>query len=272
MPVGPKIANLTVISGPTTIHFGLIGPPFIEIPPRRYGGTELFIGNLACDLYERGLDVTVYGNGESRLPCNVKWRYEHSEWPLAESSVSCLKNVDHSGWAVHDAAQSVDLLHLNDIAAIPFTSYVDLPAVLTIHHPHEPMLSNSTSAIRTCTTLRSPAGRAPGTDAEHSCCSSGIPVDRYTFSSAKRLRLFSDEWRRARVRTSRSQRLVVPGFPSARWRNPADVSGVLGARREASIDGKDVEYVGRRFPVQERTALARGLSCSRFNGKSRSAW
>ena len=44
-----------------------IGPPFIEIPPRRYGGTELFIGNLACDLYERGLDVTVYGNGESRL-------------------------------------------------------------------------------------------------------------------------------------------------------------------------------------------------------------
>ena len=63
-------------------RIGLIAPPFIEIPPRRYGGTELFIGNLACELDARGHDVTVYGNGDSRLPCRVKWRYAHAEWPL----------------------------------------------------------------------------------------------------------------------------------------------------------------------------------------------
>ena len=35
---------------PAAMRIGLIGPPFIEIPPRRYGGTELFIANLARGL------------------------------------------------------------------------------------------------------------------------------------------------------------------------------------------------------------------------------
>jgi len=36
---------------PPLMRIGLIGPPFIEIPPRRYGGTELFIANLARELH-----------------------------------------------------------------------------------------------------------------------------------------------------------------------------------------------------------------------------
>ena len=32
------------------MRIAMIGPPFIEIPPRRYGGTELFIANLAREL------------------------------------------------------------------------------------------------------------------------------------------------------------------------------------------------------------------------------
>jgi glycosyltransferase involved in cell wall biosynthesis len=168
------------------MHIGLIGPPFIEIPPRRYGGTELFIGNLACDLYARGLDVTVYGNGESRLPCNVKWRYEHAEWPLVDTSVSYLKNADHSAWAVRDAAQSVDVVHLNDIAGIPFTMYVDVPAVLTIHHPHEPMLSQLYERYPdvhyvTIANWLARRERMPNIHIVHH----GIPVNRYMFSSRK---------------------------------------------------------------------------------------
>src|SRR4029078_4577372 len=112
-------------AGFRTMHIGLIGPPFIEIPPRRYGGTELFIANLACDLFTRGIDVTVYGNGDSRLPCNVKWRYEHAEWPLQDGSLPHLKNTDHSAWAVRDAAQTADVLHLNHLAAIPLKIFVE---------------------------------------------------------------------------------------------------------------------------------------------------
>src|SRR5215471_3364461 len=184
---GTKLANPLVAFGSDTMHIGLIGPPYIEIPPRRYGGTELFIGNLASDLYERGFDVTVYGNGDSRLACRVKWRYEHAEWPLTESALPYLKNTDHSAWAVLDAAQSpVDVLHLNDIAAIPYTSYVDLPAVLTIHHPHEPTLSqfyDRYPGVHYVTIARWLARRErmPNIPVVHH----GIPVDNYLFSSRK---------------------------------------------------------------------------------------
>src|SRR5258706_3378630 len=91
----PALGGLRRVFNPNPpMRIGLIGPPFIEIPPRRYGGTELFIANLARELHARGHEVTVYGNGESRLPCRVKWRYEHAEWPLADPVRPQLENVD----------------------------------------------------------------------------------------------------------------------------------------------------------------------------------
>jgi glycosyltransferase involved in cell wall biosynthesis len=123
------------------MRIALIGPPFIEIPPRRYGGTELFIANLACELHRRGHDVTVYGNGESRLPCRVKWRYADAEWPLDDPLRPQLKNADHTAWAMQDAAAWADVVHLNDVVGVPFTRFIDQPIVLTVHHPHEPALS-----------------------------------------------------------------------------------------------------------------------------------
>jgi glycosyltransferase involved in cell wall biosynthesis len=123
------------------MQVALIGPPFIAIPPLAYGGTELFIANLAIGLHARGHDVTVYGNGESRLPCRVKWRYPRGEWPPGDLVRSALKNADHTAWAMRDASDSADVIHLNDVAGVPFTHFVATPTLLTLHHPHEPALS-----------------------------------------------------------------------------------------------------------------------------------
>src|SRR4051795_1332737 len=123
------------------MRIALIAPPFIEIPPRRYGGTELFLANLACELDRQGHDVVVYGNGESTLPCPVKWRYARSEWPIADPMRALLKNADHTAWAMRDAAAWADVLHLNDIAGVALTQFVEMPTVLTIHHTHEDALS-----------------------------------------------------------------------------------------------------------------------------------
>src|SRR5258705_10522231 len=99
------------------MRIGLIAPPFIEIPPRRYGGTELVIANLARELHSRGREVTVYGNGESRLPCRVKWRYEHAEWPLADPVRPPLKNAAHTASPIRDAARTAELLRPNSTGA-----------------------------------------------------------------------------------------------------------------------------------------------------------
>ena len=168
------------------MRIALVGPPFIEIPPRGYGGTELFIANLACELYARGHEVTVYGNGDSRLPCRLKWRYPHAEWPLEDPVRPQLKNADHTAWAIHDAAASADVLHLNDIVGVPFTAFVDVPALLTIHHPHEPALSElytKYAGIYYVTIADWLAHREPMPNIH--VVHHGIPVTDYAFSGEK---------------------------------------------------------------------------------------
>jgi glycosyltransferase involved in cell wall biosynthesis len=118
-----------------------VASPFIAVPPARYGGTELFVAHLARGLHSRGHDVTVYANGDSRVECALKWRYRHADWPPSDTAAAQLKNADHTAWAVHDAAESVDVLHLNDITGVPLTRFVGAPTVLTLHHPHEVALS-----------------------------------------------------------------------------------------------------------------------------------
>jgi len=123
------------------MRIALVAPPFISVPPITYGGTELFVAHLAEGLQARGHDVVVYANGDSRVGCDVRWLYRHSEWPVADQVAAQLKNADHTAWAVQDASRSADLIHLNDIVGIPLTRFIDLPTVLTLHHPYEPVLS-----------------------------------------------------------------------------------------------------------------------------------
>ncbi len=168
------------------MRIALVSPPFIEVPPRRYGGTELFIANLASGLHSRGHEVTVYANGESAPFCELKWRYERSEWPPDGSMRSQLKNADHTAWAIRDASKSADIIHLNDVVGLPFTMFIDTPTVLTIHHPHEPELSEQylrypdTAYVAIAEWLARVEPMANIRTVHH-----GIPVDDYVFSSEK---------------------------------------------------------------------------------------
>jgi hypothetical protein len=55
------------------MRVGLISPPFIPVPPLEYGGTELFISDLARGLQSLGIDVIVYTNAESSVPVERRW-------------------------------------------------------------------------------------------------------------------------------------------------------------------------------------------------------
>ena len=168
------------------MRLALIGPPFIEIPPRRYGGTELFIANLARELYARGHDLTVYANGDSHLPCSVKWIYEHADWPPCDDVRCQLKNADHTAWAIRDASATADIVHLNDLVGLPMTRFIDVPTILTIHHPHEPALTEQYLrypdihyvAIANWLAKLEPM-------AQVSVVHHGIPTSDYTFAAEK---------------------------------------------------------------------------------------
>src|SRR6185503_15107058 len=82
------------------MRIALIAPPFIPVPPRRYGGTELFIGHLAEGLKQHGIDVVVYASGDSTVGVEVRSLYPESEWPLTGEIFSNLKDINHTTWAI----------------------------------------------------------------------------------------------------------------------------------------------------------------------------
>ncbi len=123
------------------MKIALVAPPFIPVPPHRYGGTELFIAHLACGLVALGHEVIVYANGESVLPCEVRSLYPKGEWPIAADIVGSLKDLNHTSWACADAAGTVDVVHLNNSPGLAFSRLLGEPIVYTIHHAREPALS-----------------------------------------------------------------------------------------------------------------------------------
>jgi glycosyltransferase involved in cell wall biosynthesis len=242
------------------MRIGLIAPPFIEIPPRRYGGTELFIANLARELHARGHDVRVYGNGDSRLPCRVKWRYAHAQWPLDDPVRAQLKNTDHSAWAIRDAATSVDVLHLNDIVGVPFTTFVDVPAVLTIHHPHEPALSEQYEKypdIHYVTIARWLARREPMPHVH--VVHHGIPLTDYTFSEEK------DDYVAflGRMAPCKGPHLAIAAarLAGVRLKLAGEIQPVFHDYWERQvlplIDGRQIEYVGEADFSTKNALLSR---------------
>jgi len=124
------------------MRIALIVPPFISVPPKRYGGTELFAGHLAQGLTRLGLDVVLYTNGESTLDVEKRWIYPESLWPIDGEIHTSLRDINHGAWAVKDAAQSADIIHISNAPSLVHSRFVDIPFVYTIHHPHEDFLSD----------------------------------------------------------------------------------------------------------------------------------
>jgi glycosyltransferase involved in cell wall biosynthesis len=243
------------------MKIGLVAPPFIAVPPARYGGTELFIANLACALDARGHQVTVYANGDSRLPCRVKWRYTHTEWPVNDPVRSALKNIDHTAWAVRDAAAShLDILHLNDVTGVPLVQFTDLPAVLTLHHPHEPALSEQYArypdieyvAIGAWLARREPMRRMH-------VVHHGIPLKDYRFSSAK------DDYVAflGRMVPCKAPHLAIEAARRAgiRLKIAGEIQPMFQDYWDTQVaplvDGRQIEYVGEANAAQKNALLSR---------------
>ena len=123
------------------MRIGLIAPPFISVPPKDYGGTELYIAQLAEGLQKRGLQVVVYTNGESTVQAEKRWLYSAAQWPIKADGHNFLKDVEHSAWAMQDAASYCDLLHVHAAPALTYSRFVNLPIVCTLHGPHDAKLS-----------------------------------------------------------------------------------------------------------------------------------
>lgn len=124
------------------MKIALVAPPYIAVPPKKYGGTELFIAELALGLQKKSVDVILYTNGQSTLPVPSKYLYEKEEWPVSGDAEANLKGLNHAAWAVKDALNQVDVIHLNNAPGLTLQRFTDHPVVYTVHHGYEQPLSH----------------------------------------------------------------------------------------------------------------------------------
>lgn len=123
------------------MKIALVAPPFISVPPKNYGGTELFLARLGESLTALGHEVVLYTNGESTLDVEKRWIYKNAQWPIKGEIYDNLKDLNHTAWAVRDAAESCDVIHLNNAPGLVCSRFTRTPFVYTVHHPHVEGLS-----------------------------------------------------------------------------------------------------------------------------------
>jgi len=168
------------------MRIALVVPPFIAVPPERYGGTELFVAHLAEGLRDVGHDPVVYTIGASTVSCETRWRTRRGQWPIESALESSLEDLDHSSWACQDAGDC-DLIHLNNAPGLHLARFVRQPMVYTLHHPHDPALSRHYARfprVHYVAISRDQAQRErlPRLSVVHH----GLQLDRYKLGTGKR--------------------------------------------------------------------------------------
>lgn len=123
------------------MRIAIIASPFITVPPQKYGGTELFIAQLAEELKRIGLDVCVYTVGESTVKTEKRWLYSKQEWPIASDLYGDMKDLNHTSWSLADCWDDADIVHLNNAPGLAFSRLRGPRFVYTLHHPLTPELS-----------------------------------------------------------------------------------------------------------------------------------
>jgi glycosyltransferase involved in cell wall biosynthesis len=116
----------------------MISTPFVSVPPTGYGGTELIVSELVNGLTSRGHDVTLFATGDSRAPCEIRWRFARPRWPPDP-----YPELDHVAWAIESLLKDepFDLIHTHAASALAFGALVEPPMIYTVHHEREARLA-----------------------------------------------------------------------------------------------------------------------------------
>jgi glycosyltransferase involved in cell wall biosynthesis len=245
------------------MRIALVAPPFIPVPPRKYGGTELFVADLALGLQREGIDVTVYTNGESSIHCPTRWLYDTSEWPVTGEPEAGLKGLNHAAWAMKEAGACSDIVHINNAPALTVSRFVDAPLVFTLHHAFEAALYEFYEffphvSYVTISRFQQKQLRVPRMRAIHH----GIDLSRYRLVEQKQPYLTF----LGRIAPPKGTHLAIEIAKKAAI--PLKIAGEIQPcfeeywKREIKphVDGNFIEYVGEVGPEEKNELLGNSMA------------
>lgn len=117
-----------------------IAPPWIPIPPKGYGGTELVIYNLLQEFINSGHDITLFATKNSKCPDGLDYVFDKSLTEMDVDWVAALPALVHYHQAFKRASE-FDIVHAHlssgtDLSVLPFISDIaqkGIPSVITVH-------------------------------------------------------------------------------------------------------------------------------------------
>ncbi|MDO8107851.1 glycosyltransferase family 4 protein [Isoptericola sp. b441] len=113
------------------MRIGLVAPPFVEVPPERYGGTEAVVDTLARGLQEAGHEVRLFSLRCSRCPVPTSFWYERPAEPMGAASAEAAHVV-----AAYAELDGVDVVHDHSLLGpLVFAGRAPMPVVTTCHNP-----------------------------------------------------------------------------------------------------------------------------------------
>lgn len=118
----------------SVMRIALIAPPWVPVPPRYYGGTELVIDLLARGYQRAGHDVRLFATGDSACPVSTQWVYDRAQGQRINSIEPELRQALEGYAAVGDC----DIVHDHTLAGpLLAERFTDKPVVATVHGPFD---------------------------------------------------------------------------------------------------------------------------------------
>lgn len=130
----------TNAEGMEPLRIVLVAPPYFDIPPKGYGGTEAVVADLADALIKRGHRVTLLGAGQPGTSARFVPLWERT---VPERLGQPYPEIMHALRVRHAieriaATDGVDLVHDHTFAGplnVPGYRALGLPTVVTVHGP-----------------------------------------------------------------------------------------------------------------------------------------
>jgi glycosyltransferase involved in cell wall biosynthesis len=178
-----------MLSEGSRLRIGVVAPPFYEVPPSGYGGTELVCAALVEALIDRGHEVTLVAAGRHRTRGDFLATF--SEPQPEGTGTEVLIEVEHVARAATMLSKlNLDIVHDHTLLGPLTATARACPTVSTVHRPLSGPEAYSTSwealahwvyLVAVSDAQRQSAPHLPWLGTVHH----GIPVHEYHFSQDK---------------------------------------------------------------------------------------
>jgi glycosyltransferase involved in cell wall biosynthesis len=121
------------------MRIAMISTPFVSVPPKGYGGTELVVHELVEGLVVRGHEVTLFATWDSKSSAELRSLYTKACWPPDPTH-----DLNHLSWAMQQIRdEAFDLVHAHSACALALGRLMpEIPILYTLHHVRDESLSS----------------------------------------------------------------------------------------------------------------------------------